>query len=162
MSADPTVETHPLLFAVVQQHVNYYKEAQERTSKAHILSDLRKDSQFGEMLDEAGLKPEHPNSLRAFRRIYWYVVRKYMCPATGWYARSTGTNSVFFHEDWGTPEECRDALNIRIRDREADQVALERLVEITETRCGQLGWSFDASYDDVGALVRVDVWKYAA
>lgn len=162
MSADPTVETHPLLFAVVQQHVDYYKEAQERTSKAHILADLRKDSQFGEMLDEAGLQPEHPNSLRAFRRIYWYVVRLYMQPKTGWYARSTGANAVFFHEDWGTPEECRDALNIRIRDREADQAALERLVEITETRCGQLGWSFDASYDESGDLVRVDVWKYAA
>lgn len=162
MSADPTVETHPLLFAVVQQHVDYYKEAQERTSKAHILADLRKDSQFGEMMDEAGLQADHPNSLRAFRRIYWYVVRLYMSPKTGWYARSTGASAVFFHESWGTPEECRDALNIRIRDREADQVALQRLVEITETRCGQLGWSFDASYDERGDLIRVDVWKYAA
>lgn len=162
MSSDPTVETHPLLFAVVQQHVDYYKEAEERPTKAAILADLRKDSQFGEMLEEAGLQPDHVNTLRAFRRIYWYVVRLYMNRRTGWIARSTGTNAIFFHKDWGTPEELRDAINLRIRDREVDQAALDEIVEITETRCGQLGWSFDASYDERGDLVRVDVWKYAA
>lgn len=162
MSANPTVETHPLLFAVVQQHVEYYKEAEERITKAQILADLRKDSQFAEMLDEAGLQPDHLNTLRAFRQIYWYVARQYMNPKAGWYACSTGASAVFFHEDWGTPEECRDAVNIRIRDREKDQAALNRLVQITETRCGQLGWSFDAQYDEQGVLVHVDVWKYAA
>jgi len=159
MPADPSVETHPLLFAVVNQHVDYYQESQERISKAYILADLQKDSQFGAMLEECGLNPEHDNAMRAFRRVYWYVVRLYMNPKTGWYARSTGASASFFHEDWGTPEELRDALNIRIRDREKDEAALKRLYGITETRCGQLGWVFDPQFDEAGVLVHVEAWK---
>lgn len=162
MPADPTVGTHPLLFAVVQQHVEYYFQSEERTSRGSILADLKKDSQYQEMLEEAGLDPTHQNAASAFRQLYWFVVRKYMSPKTGWWARTGGTRAVFFHESWGTPEECRDAVNFRIRQREQDQASLKRLVEITETKCGQLGWSFDAQFDDVGMLVHVDVWKFNA
>lgn len=160
MSADPTVHTHPLLFAVVVQHVTYYHEAEEHVSKSHIESDLRKDSQFELILEEAGIKSGHPNSLRAFRRILWPVVRHYMNNRTGWWARTYGKNATFFHEEWGSPEDCRDALNLRIRDREKDQAVLNRLLLITETKCGQLGWSFDAQFSDEGDLVHVDVWAF--
>lgn len=160
MSADPTFQTHPLLFAVVEQHVTYCHEAGEHVSKSHIESDLRKDSQFQEILEEAGIQPGHHNALRAFRRILWPVVRLYMNNRTGWWARSYGKHASFFHEDWGSPEDCRDALNLRIRDREKDQAVLERLLSITETKCGQLGWSFDAQRNDDGSLVHVDVWEY--
>lgn len=162
MSADPTTETNPLLFAVVQQHVDYYREAGEYVSKAHIAGDLRKDSQFEALLEEAGIRPSHPNTMRSFRRLLWPIVRHYMNGRTGWWARTYGKNSSFFHEAWGTPEDCRDALNLRIRDREKDQTALQRLYTITEEKCGQFGWNFDPQYDADGVLSCVDVWKYEA
>lgn len=161
MSADPTPETHPLLFLVIEQHVSYYRDAGEYVSKAHIVSDLRKDSQFGAMLEEAGIAADHPNTLRTFRRVAWPAVRRYMNTRAGWWARTYGKNASFFHEDWGTPEDCRDAANLRINDREKDEAALQRLLAITEQKCGQLGWSFDPQFDD-GALVKVEVWKAAA
>jgi hypothetical protein len=162
MSVDPSVETYPLLFAVVQQHVDYYRESGEYVSKAHILGDLRKDSQYGELMAEAGLDARHPNAVRTFRRLFWQVVRYYMNSGTGWWARSGGRNSSFFHTDWGTPEDCRDATNLRIRQREQDQTRLRQIVDITETKCGQFGWVFDPQYDDAGSLAAVEVWKAAA
>ncbi len=160
MSADPTVQTHPLLFAVVQQHVAYYREAGEYVSKTHIAADLKKDSQFAAILAEAGIQTDHGNAFRTFRRLLWPVVRHYMGSNVGWWARTYGRNASFFHEDWGTPEDCRDSLNRRLKDREKDEAALQRLYAVTETKCGQLGWSFDPQYDDRGALVHVDVWAY--
>jgi hypothetical protein len=162
MSADPTKETNPLLFAVVQQHVEYYRDAGEYTSRNHIAGDLRKDSQFEAILDEAGIHANHVNTMRAFRRVLWPVVTHYQNQRTGWHARSYGKNASFFHESWGTPEDFRDALNLRIRDRERDQAVLQRLYAITEEKCGQLGWAFDPQFDDENSLVRVEVWKGAA
>lgn len=159
MSADPTRETYPLLFAVVQQHVDYYQESGEYVSKTHILSDLQKDSQYAKLMQEAGLNPAHPNALRTFRRLFWTVVRYYMKPDTGWWARAGGRHASFFHSSWGTPEDCRDATNLRIRQREQDQTRLDQLVAITEEKCGQLGWVFDPQFDDAGLLVAVEVWQ---
>jgi len=160
MSANPNVKTHPLLFAVVQQHVTYYYESQEYTSRSHIESDLRKDSQYLSLLEESGINFEHPNARSAFRSVFWHVARQYMKPSTGWWARSRGTRTQFFHEDWGTPEDLRDAINLHIADREHDQRSLRRLVEITETKCGQLGWSLDQQFSESGELAHVETWKY--
>lgn len=162
MSAEPTRDTYPLLFAVVQQHVEYYRDSGEYVCKSHIAADLRKDSQFAALLEEAGLSADHPNAVRTFRRVLWQVVRYYMRSTTGWWARSYGRNASFFHESWGTPEDCRDAMNLRIRDRERDETMLQRLCTITEDKCGQLGWVFDPQHDESGLLVSVEVWKAAA
>lgn len=158
MSVDPSPSTYPLLFAVVKQHIDYYREAGEYPSKSHILSDLRKDSQYSALLREAGIEPGHANAMRTFRRLFWEVVRHYMNPDTGWWARSTGRSASFFHVTWGTPEDCRDATNLRIHQREQDTRRLEQIYHITEEKCGQLGWVFDPQRDEEGHLVAVEVW----
>lgn len=158
MSADPTRETHPLLFGVVEQHVTYYRASGEYVSRNSIVADLKKDSQFGRMVDEAGINAESPNAMRAFRRVAWPVVCHYMSTRSGWWARRYGKFAEFFHEEWGTPEDCRDCANLRIRDRQKDEVALRTIVAICERKCGQLGWAFDPQYDDAGRLERVEVW----
>lgn len=163
MALDPTPESHPQLFAIVKYHIDYYHESGEYVSKRGVEKDIRKDYNYRDLLVESGLDPSHENAERSFRRVLWPVVRYYMRPSNGWWAKSYGRAAVFFHESFGTPEDGRDSANLRIRDRETDAVALKRILSFTEAKCGQLGWTFDPQYDvDTGALERVEVWKSAA
>jgi hypothetical protein len=155
---DPTPETHPLLFALAKQHVDYYRDAAEYVSKRSVEIDIHKDSSLGEVLREAGLDPTHHNAKRSFRPILWPVVRCYMNPDAGWWSKSRGRGAMFVHESFATPEDCRDAANLLIQDREGDRRTLARIVELTEEKCGQFKFVFDPQFSDGGDLVRVEVW----
>lgn len=153
---------NPSLDASIEYHVAYYREAQEYVSRRSIEADLRKDPSYPAYLREAGIDPTHPNAARTFKRVVWPIIRRHLNPDAGWWARRYGTDAEFFHETFGTPEDFRDCVNLRIRDREKDVAKLERVYALTEQRCGQLGWSFDPQFDDDGDLVAVEVWKAAA
>lgn len=160
----PTRATHPLLYLVMDEHFDYYKATgtegpPEYVTRRNIEIDFHKDSRFKDLCAEAGLDPAHLNAKRTFRRLVWPIISEYVSARHGWWAKSTGRGASFFHESWGTPEDCRDAINVRLQEREKDNSALTRLLAITETKCGQLGWSFDPQYDDAGALQRVEVWS---
>lgn len=156
---DPSRDTHPLLYDLVKLHVDYYREAGEYVSRRSIETDIRKDSAWPDVLREAAIDETHPNARAAFRRVLWPVIGHYMNPDTGWWAKSYGQGALWYHESFGTPEDGRDASNLRIRDRERDEKRLMQVVHWTETKCGQLQMVFDPQFDDdTGQLVRVEVW----
>lgn len=157
-----TKKEYPLLYLAVGTHVDYYKQAQEYVGRGLVVADLRKDSQFPAMLAEASVDADGATALSTFEKVAWQVTKLFMNTRTGWWARKYGRQSEFFHEDWGTPEDWRDCINLRLKDREKDQAAIDRAVAICEDKCGQLGWSFDPQYDEAGALAHIEVWKKVA
>lgn len=160
VSTDPSPASYPQLYTSVKHYVDRHYEDKRYLAKLEVQQHLEDSILRDDYLREAGLDPAHPNAMPTFRQVLWKVVRHYACPKTGWWSKSRGKASQFFHEDWGTPEDCRDALNFLLRDRERDESSIQRLYAITETKCGQLGWSFDPEHNEAGVLVHVNVWKY--
>jgi hypothetical protein len=142
----------------VRGHVEYYREAEERVSRATILADLRKDSQYVQFVDDLGLSLAHPKTPDNFARLAWDHVRRYLSSREGWWAKTRGRGCEFVHQTWATPEEWRDVCNYRINQRDEDQAKLDLAIELTRTRCHNDGWAFDPQYDHEGHLIRVEVW----
>jgi hypothetical protein len=145
----------------VKTHVEYYRAAEDRVSRKTIITDLRKDSQYQQFVEDLGLPLAHPKTPGNFERLAWDHVRRYLSSREGWWAKSRGRGCEFVHQTWATPEEWRDVCNYRINQRDEDQAKLNLAIELTKTRCHLDNYTFDPQHDEHGRLVRVEVWARA-
>lgn len=150
-----------IIHETVASHVDYYRQAEERpVTRASVLADLRKDSQYTRFVAALGLDLDHPRAEASFRDLAWNIVRAHMNTSTGWWALSRGRGSQFVHQSWATVPEWAKIVNYRIEQRDEDQTKLNLACDLGAMAATLSGeWTWDPQHDEAGRLVCVEVWK---